>query len=100
LEGFVFNFVLWVVIGGGLGALATWRGTGHTLAGLIVNLLAGVVGAYLTALLLTPVLAASSLAVGHVSGPALLLAAAGAVGLLGVINLGRHPAPLRLPTDD
>ena len=84
------NFVVWVVVGGGLG-LAVSRLVRHDSApGWLLNVMAGVVGAYGAALLITPLLTLRPLPPASLSWLALLAAVGGAGALLMVVNLPRQ----------
>jgi uncharacterized membrane protein YeaQ/YmgE (transglycosylase-associated protein family) len=66
---------------------------GQPLALRLLNLVVGVIGAFLAALILTPLLGAGLPADGAFSLPALVVALFGAVGLLLVVNPIRASRP-------
>jgi uncharacterized membrane protein YeaQ/YmgE (transglycosylase-associated protein family) len=83
------NFMVWVMAGAALGWGASRMVRGDTASGLLLNVLAGVVGAYLAGLIITPLFALTALQ-GGFSALALGIAVLGAAGLLLVVNTPRR----------
>lgn len=81
------GFVLWLVIGGIVGWLASIVMKRDASQGIILNIVVGIVGALLGGWLLGPVLGAPSINSGEISGGSLLVSFLGAVILLAIVNL-------------
>jgi uncharacterized membrane protein YeaQ/YmgE (transglycosylase-associated protein family) len=86
------NFVIWLLVGGILGWLASIVMHTNGQQGLILNIVVGIVGAFVAGLLLTPRLGIGTINQSDFSLPALLVSFAGAVILLAVVNLFRRGA--------
>ena len=86
----MINFVAWVVIGGVLGLVVSRLVRRDTTPGRLLNVMAGVVGAYLAGLASTPLFTLQVLPPQDVSLLALLAAVGGAGLLLMVVNLSRQ----------
>lgn len=86
----MLNFVAWVVVGGLLGCGTSRLVRGDTTAGLVLNIVAGVVGAYLAGLIITPLFTMAALNEGSFSPLAMAIAVAGAGLLLAVVNMPRR----------
>jgi uncharacterized membrane protein YeaQ/YmgE (transglycosylase-associated protein family) len=80
----MIDFAVWVVLGALLGWLSSAI-SGGSGPGKMLNLLAGVVGAYLAALIVTPLFGGGSQD-GSLSLMAIMFALGGAVVLLWVVN--------------
>jgi uncharacterized membrane protein YeaQ/YmgE (transglycosylase-associated protein family) len=81
------GFILWLVIGGVVGWLASIVMKRDGSQGIILNVVVGIVGALLGGWLLGPVLGAPSINSGEISGGSLLVSFLGAVILLAIVNL-------------
>jgi len=84
------NIVVWLVIGGLIGWLASlvMRTAGQQ--GILLNVIVGVVGAIVGGWLLSPLVGVSTINQSNFSVPGLLVSLAGAVILLAVVNLVRR----------
>jgi uncharacterized membrane protein YeaQ/YmgE (transglycosylase-associated protein family) len=76
-----------------IGALVGWvasrlMGTDRQM-GLLLNVIVGIVGAFITGWFISPILGISTINEGNYSLPALLVSLGGAVLLLAVVNLYR-----------
>jgi uncharacterized membrane protein YeaQ/YmgE (transglycosylase-associated protein family) len=89
-ESGMLDFVAWVVVGACMGALSSVLMRGAPLTLRLLNMVVGVMGAFLAALILTPLFGAGLPQEGAFSLPALVVALFGAVGLLLVVNPGRR----------
>lgn len=84
------SFILWLVIGGLLGWVASMiMGTNDT-QGKLLNIVVGIVGASLSGLLLAPLLGTGTINQGDFSVGSLLVSLAGAVVLLWIVSLFRR----------
>ena len=83
------SFILWIVIGGLLGWVASMiMGTNDT-QGKILNIVVGIIGAFLSGLLLAPMLGTGTINQGDFSIGSLLVSLVGAVVLLWIVGLVR-----------
>jgi uncharacterized membrane protein YeaQ/YmgE (transglycosylase-associated protein family) len=83
----MLNFVAWIVAGGVLGYAASRLMRGHTAPDAMLNILAGVVGGFVSGLVVKTVLFALVPAAAPFSLAALVSALSGAGLLLAVVNM-------------
>ena len=81
------GIILWLVIGGVVGWLASIVMRRDGSQGVILNVVVGIVGAVLGGWLLSPVLGAPTINSGVISIGSLLVSFPGAVILLAIVNL-------------
>ncbi|MCL4264067.1 MAG: GlsB/YeaQ/YmgE family stress response membrane protein [Anaerolineae bacterium] len=81
------NFIIWIIVGGILGWLASMVMRTNGQQGLILNILVGIVGAFLAGLVLTPLLGIATINQNNFSLPGLIVSFMGALILLAVVNL-------------
>ena len=81
------GIILWLVIGGVVGWLASIVMRRDGSQGIFLNIVVGIVGAMLGGLLLGPLLGAPSINSGVISVGSLLVSFLGAVVLLAIVNL-------------
>lgn len=86
----MINFILWIVIGGVIGWLASLVMRTDAQQGILLNIVVGIIGAFLGGLLLSPLFGIASMNQGNFSIPALFIAFLGAVVLLAIVNLIRR----------
>jgi uncharacterized membrane protein YeaQ/YmgE (transglycosylase-associated protein family) len=84
------NFIIWIIVGGIIGWLASLVMRTDAEQGLVLNIIVGIVGAFLAGLVLTPLFGVGSINQGDFSLPSLLISLLGAVILLAVVNLFRR----------
>ena len=83
------SFILWIIVGGLLGWVASMiMGTNDT-QGKILNIVVGIVGAFLSGLLLAPLLGTGTINQGDFSIGSLLVSLVGAVVLLWIVGMVR-----------
>ncbi len=82
------NFIVWLIVGAIIGWLAS-RLMGQR-EGLLLNIVVGVVGAFIAGYVLTPLLGIGTINQGNFSLPALIVSLLGAVVLLAVVGLFRR----------
>jgi uncharacterized membrane protein YeaQ/YmgE (transglycosylase-associated protein family) len=82
------NFIVWLIAGAVVGLVAT--NLMHDRTGLLMNIVVGVVGAFLAGYLLTPLFGISTINQGNFSIPALLVSLGGAVILLFIVRFIRQ----------
>jgi uncharacterized membrane protein YeaQ/YmgE (transglycosylase-associated protein family) len=86
----MLNFIIWIIVGGIIGWVASL--IMRSPEGILLNIIVGIVGAFLAGLILTPLFGISSINAGNFSLPALLISLLGALILLAVVNLFRRGA--------
>jgi uncharacterized membrane protein YeaQ/YmgE (transglycosylase-associated protein family) len=84
------NFIIWLVVGGIIGWLASLMMRTDGQQGVILNVVVGIVGAFLGGLLISPMIGAGNINDGNFSLPSLLVSLVGAVILLAIVNLFRR----------
>jgi len=87
------NLIIWLVVGGVIGWIASLIMKTDAQQGLLLNIVVGIVGALIGGWLLSPLVGAGTLNQGDFSVAGLLVSLAGAVILLFVVNLIRRRAP-------
>jgi uncharacterized membrane protein YeaQ/YmgE (transglycosylase-associated protein family) len=81
------NFITWLIVGGLIGWVASMIMGTNAQQGIILNVVVGIVGAFLAGFLLTPYFGISTINQNNFSLPALLVSLVGAIILLAVVNL-------------
>jgi uncharacterized membrane protein YeaQ/YmgE (transglycosylase-associated protein family) len=84
------NFIVWIVVGGILGWIASMIMGNDRSQGTLLNIIVGIVGALLAGLVLSPLLGVSTINEGNFSIGSLLVSLGGAVILLAIVNLIRR----------
>jgi len=84
------NFVIWLIAGAFVGWLASVIMRTNGRQGLILDIVVGVVGAFLAGYFLTPFFGVSTINQNNFSIPALLVSLLGAVILLFIVRLVRR----------
>jgi uncharacterized membrane protein YeaQ/YmgE (transglycosylase-associated protein family) len=84
------NFILWLIIGGILGWIASLIMHTDAQQGIFLNIVVGIIGAMVAGLLLTPLLGIGTINQNNLSLPALLVSLLGAIILLAIVNLFRR----------
>ena len=79
------NFIVWIIVGGILGWVASM--IMRTRGGLLVNIIVGIVGAFIAGLVLTPLLGIGTINQNNFSLPALIVSLLGAIILLAIVSL-------------
>ncbi len=86
----MINFIIWLLVGGILGWIASMLMRTDAQQGLMLNVIVGIVGAFLGGLVLSPLLGTGTINQNNFSVPALLVSLLGAVILLAIVNLFRR----------
>ena len=81
------NFIIWLIVGGIVGWLASIVMGTNGQQGLLLNIVVGIVGAFVAGLVLTPLLGIPTINQNNFSLPGVLVSVVGAIILLAVINL-------------
>ncbi len=84
------NFIIWLVIGGVIGWLASIVMKTDGQQGIFLNVIVGIVGAMLGGWLISPLVGVGTINQDNFSLPAMLVSFVGAAILLAVVNLVRR----------
>jgi uncharacterized membrane protein YeaQ/YmgE (transglycosylase-associated protein family) len=83
------NFLIWLIVGGVLGWLASLMMKTDAEQGIVLNIIVGIIGAFLGGLLLAPLLGTGTINSGDFSLAGLGVSFLGAVILLWIVNMFR-----------
>lgn len=84
------NFILWLIVGGLLGWVASMIMGTNDKQGMLLNIIVGIVGAFLGGLVLAPMFNTGTINQGDFSMSSLLVSLVGAVVLLAIVGLFRR----------
>ena len=84
------NLIIWLIVGGVIGWLASIVMKTNGQQGMILNVVVGIVGAMLGGWLISPLIGAGTINQNNFSLPALLVSFVGAAILLAIVNLFRR----------
>jgi uncharacterized membrane protein YeaQ/YmgE (transglycosylase-associated protein family) len=87
------NFIIWIVVGGLLGWIASMIMRTDAQQGMFLNIVVGIVGALLGGWLLAPLFGTGTINQNDFSISSLLVSLLGAVILLAIVNLFRRGTP-------
>ena len=85
----MLNIIVWLIVGGLVGWVASILMHTNAQQGILLNVIVGIVGAFIAGYVLTPFLGISTINQNNFSLPALLVSLGGAVILLFVVSLFR-----------
>jgi uncharacterized membrane protein YeaQ/YmgE (transglycosylase-associated protein family) len=88
----MINFIVWIIVGGLIGWVASMIMHTNAQQGTLMNIVVGIVGAFIAAMFLSPLFGVPTINQDVFSAPALLVSLLGAVILLAVLNLFRRGA--------
>ena len=86
------SFILWLIVGGIVGWLASLVMKTDGQQGILLNVVVGIVGAFLAGFVLNPLIGGGNIMTGDLSMSSILVSLLGAVVLLLVLNLIRRGA--------
>jgi len=86
----MINFIVWLIVGAIIGWVASLIMHTDGQQGTLIDIVVGVVGAFVAGLVLTPLFGISTINESNFSLPALLVSLLGAIILLAVVNLFRR----------
>lgn len=86
----MINFIIWIIVGGILGWIASMIMRTDAQQGVLLNIVVGIVGAFLAGLVLSPLFGVESINANNFSIAGLLISLLGAIILLGIVNLFRR----------
>ncbi|HEV7913840.1 MAG TPA: GlsB/YeaQ/YmgE family stress response membrane protein [Albitalea sp.] len=84
------NFIIWLAVGGLIGWVASMLMRTDGQQGIVLNIVVGIVGAFLGGLLLAPMFGAGTINSSDFSIGGLAVSLLGAVILLAIVNLVRR----------
>lgn len=84
------NFIIWLVVGGLIGWVASMIMRTDASQGILLNVVIGIVGALLGGWLISPLVGEGTINSGDFSLGGLVVSLLGAIILLGVVNLFRR----------
>ncbi len=84
------NFIIWLVVGGLIGWIASIIMKTDAQQGVILNVVVGIVGSMLGGWLISPLVGAGTVNQGDFSIGGLLVSLVGAIILLAIVNLFRR----------
>ncbi|MDB5824684.1 MAG: GlsB/YeaQ/YmgE family stress response rane protein [Herminiimonas sp.] len=87
------NFIIWIVVGGLLGWIASMIMRTDAQQGMFLNVIVGIIGALLGGWLLAPLFGTGTINQNDFSMGSLLVSLLGAVVLLAIVNLFRRGTP-------
>ena len=86
----MINFIIWIILGGILGWLASLIMRTDAQQGTFLNIVVGIIGAFLAGWFLTPLFGISTINQNNFSVPSLLVSLLGAIILLAIVHLFRR----------
>ncbi len=87
------NFIMWLIIGGLIGWLASIVMNTNHQQGMFLNIIVGIVGAMLAGWFISPLLGISTINQNNFSMAAMLVSFLGAVVLLALVKMFRRSKP-------
>lgn len=85
----MINFIIWLVVGGVIGWIASMVMKTNDQQGKLLNVIVGIVGAFLAGLLISPLVGVGTINQNNFSIGGLLVSFLGAVILLAIVNVFR-----------
>ena len=86
----MLNFIIWLVVGALIGWVASLLMNTDGQQGMLIDIVVGVVGAFIAGLVLTPLLGISTINESNFSFPGLMVSLLGAVILLAAVKFFRR----------
>jgi uncharacterized membrane protein YeaQ/YmgE (transglycosylase-associated protein family) len=86
----LMSLIVWLVVGGLVGWIASMIMGTDAQQGVLLNIVVGIVGAFLAGLVLSPLFGIATLNQGNFSLPALLVSLGGAILLLAIVRFFRR----------
>jgi uncharacterized membrane protein YeaQ/YmgE (transglycosylase-associated protein family) len=84
------NFIIWLIVGGVIGWLASMLMKTNDQQGMVLNVVVGVVGAMLAGWFISPLVGIGTINQSNFSAGALFVSFVGAAILLAIVNLFRR----------
>jgi uncharacterized membrane protein YeaQ/YmgE (transglycosylase-associated protein family) len=89
-SGIAMNFIAWIIVGGVLGWLASIVMKTNAQQGIILNVVVGIVGAFIAGIVIAPMMGTGTINANDFSMASLLVSFLGALVLLAIVNLFRR----------
>ena len=86
----MINFIVWIIVGGIIGWLASLIMRTDSQQNTLLDIIVGIVGAFVAGLVITPLLGGPTINQGSFSFWSLVVSLLGAVVLLGIVNVFRR----------
>ncbi len=86
----MINFIVWIILGGVLGWIASMIMRTDAQQGTLLNIIVGIIGAFLAGMFLSPLFGVGTINQNNFSIASLLVSLLGAVILLAIVNLFRR----------
>lgn len=86
----MINFIIWLIVGGLIGWIASMIMRTDAQQGVLLNIIVGIIGAFLGGLLIAPLIGGGNINQGDFSLSSLLVSLLGAIILLAIVNLFRR----------
>ena len=86
----IVNFILWLIVGGIVGWIASMIMRTDAQQGMLLNIIVGIVGAFIGGWLISPMVGVGTINQNNFSIASLLVSLVGAVILLAIVNLFRR----------
>lgn len=90
LGRWIVNFILWLIVGGIVGWIASMIMRTDAQQGMLLNIIVGIVGAFIGGWLISPMVGVGTINQNNFSIASLLVSLVGAVILLAIVNLFRR----------
>jgi uncharacterized membrane protein YeaQ/YmgE (transglycosylase-associated protein family) len=87
------NFIIWLIVGGLIGWVASMIMRTDAQQGVLLNIIVGIVGAMIGGWLISPLLGAGTVNSGDFSLRGLIVSLVGAIILLAIVNQFRRGTP-------
>ena len=84
------NFIIWLIIGGIIGWIASMIMKTDAQQGVFLNIVVGIVGAFIGGWLISPLVGVGTINQDPLSIPTMLVSLVGAIILLAIVNLFRR----------
>ena len=84
------NFIIWIIVGGIIGWIASMIMKTNGQQGIFLNIVVGIVGAFLAGWLISPLIGVGTINQGNFSLAALIVSLIGAIILIAIVNLIRR----------
>ena len=84
------NFIIWLIVGGLIGWIASIVMKTDAQQGIVLNVVVGIVGAFLAGWLVSPLIGVGTINQDNFSLPALIVSFVGAAILLAIFNFFRR----------
>jgi uncharacterized membrane protein YeaQ/YmgE (transglycosylase-associated protein family) len=91
-KGQIVNFIIWLIVGGIIGWLASIVMRTNAQQGLFLNVVVGIVGAMVAGWFVSPLVGVATINQNNFSMPALLVSFVGAVVLLAIVSFISRPS--------